>query len=275
MKNANHIPFVANGMGTYEISRSHNKNGIFSGVFMLLKGALGLGIIVNQYYQAKAGLVLGPLATVVMSAATVYSMHIILSLANRVELEMNHNYTIETMDQLVNRILGPTARIVTKILIFTLNQAAIIINIINLSKFLQNKITALNPRSLFATLPLIKLLVIMLFLVLVSVIIQPERLRYPAYIAVLIVIFSLLYMWILNISYTISNDIPKELEYANISNLANLVGSLLYSFKSVGIIFGVRATLKHRYQINKILYITYGLVIVLFSINGMSFLIVI
>ena len=260
---------------TYEESRLLKKNNGFTGMCMLLKGTMGLGLIVNQYYQAKTGIILGPIITTVISFAVMYSVNCVLSLANSIETERGDSFKFETMDQLIVLVLGSPARLVTKAFTFGLNQAAIIINVINLSKFIHDRINRIYASSAFTSLIFIKLIVILLFLALVGVIVEPERLKYPAYISASLVLFSLFCMWTANLSDFIASDMAPNIHLADFSGTSGLLGSLLYSFKSIGIIFGVRSTLRHPKQMNRLVYTTYGIVIFLFSFNGISFLIVI
>ena len=55
------------------------------------------------------------------------------------------------------------------------------------------------------------------------------------------------------------------------ATFASLVGSLLYSVESIGIVFTVRSTLKQPRKMSFILTVTFTLITFLFIVNGLSF----
>lgn len=259
---------------TYEEKRQIYKNSTFSAICILFKGTVGLGLLVNQYYLAKAGLILGPMLTILITFLITYSIHLVLKLANEIEIEKGNGFKFETMDQLVDMVLGPLAKNTTKIFTFLLNQAAVVINAINFSKFLRDKFVPLGATGVFADLDFFKLVTSFIFLCVMGMIIEPEKLKYPAYISAVVLLVGVLILWINNTEVIIDRGSIAPLNYFNVSGIGTLVGSQLYSFESIGIIFGIRATLKQPHHMKRVLVITFVGIVFLFGYNGMSFLMV-
>lgn len=274
MPNKDYITIDPSQRPTYEETREKYKNSIFSATCILFKGTVGLGLIINQYYLAKTGLILGPLLTVIVTVLITYAINLVLNVANKIEIEKGNGFKFETMDQLVDMVLGPTAKITTKIFTFALNQAAVIINVINFAKFLQEKLVDSSSHNVFTQLLFFKLITAVIFLLVVACIIEPEKLKYPAYISAVILLFGVLVLWTENMGVIFDRGTIAPLTYVNIQGVSSLVGSQLYSLESIGIVFGIRATLKQPHHMRRVLIITFTGIIFLFGYNGISFLIV-
>ena len=257
---------------TYEEKRLLYKNSTFSAICIFFKGTVGLGLLVNQYYLAKAGLILGPLLTIIITTLITYAIDMVLKLANQIENEKANGFKFETMDQLVEMTLGRFAKITTKVFTFGLNQAAIIVNAINFGKFLKAQFINGNESGLFADLLFFKLLTALIFLAVVAIIVEPEKLKYPAYISAVILLVGVFILWVNNIQMVMDRGHFAPLEYFNYYGISSLVGSQLYSFESIGIVFGIRSTLKHPHYMKKVLIITFIGIALLFGCNGISFL---
>lgn len=257
---------------TYEQKRLLYKNSTFAAICIFFKGTVGLGLLVNQYYLAKAGLILGPLLTIIVTILITYTILLILRLANRIEHTRSSEFKFETMDELVEVVLGRFAKIMTKICTFLLNQATIIVNAINFSKFIRNQAVRDTDSGFLADLHFYKLITIAIFLLLMGTIVEPERLKYPAYISAAILFLGISMLWFNNGQIVYHQGGFAPLNYFNVYGISSLVGSQLYSFESIGIVFGIRATLKHPHHMKRVLVITFFGIALLFVYNGVSFL---
>lgn len=90
---------------SYEKNRLLHKNGSFSAIILILKSSLGLGILMNQYYFGKTGLILSPIILIIVSIIILYSFYLLLKIADNEE--KNFNNKIENYDQLGKIVFGP------------------------------------------------------------------------------------------------------------------------------------------------------------------------
>lgn len=104
------------------------------------------------------------------------------------------------------------------------------------------------------------------------VIIEPEKLRYPSYFGVLVLVLCLLSFWYKNgITYKQLENKPK-IPLFLFSGLDNFIGNQLYALEAIGTLFTVRSTLKKRKNMQFVLHFSFVLIFCLLIINGMSFI---
>ena len=258
---------------TYEENRQHHKNGFISSTILLFKSTIGLGLLMNQYYLAKSGLIAGPITTILMCLLTMYSMYLLLKISDEEE-KKSLNHQIENYDHLGKVVYGVKFQYVCKIFCFGYNMTAILANTLNFAKFLQNEFSGYTENDFFKNIFFYKLIVVLFFLILLLFILEPEKLKYPSYFGAGILIIALFLMWTDN--FLILKNRTKNIDYdfINFPAIPDLVGNQLYALESIASVFTVRATMKKRSQMKKSLILSYFICCILFSFNGISFLIV-
>ena len=315
---------------TYEENRLKYKNNFLSSVILFLKATVGLGILMNQYYFGKSGIILSVISSLSITILTCHSIYLLLKIAdieeeknkkkffidnkkkyyidnennenennfnfrnnnpNNIKLENRKNDNIldndknvniirinklknnldykkiENYDQLGKIVFGIKFQYICKILCFLLNLFVIIINTLNFSKFLQfdlKKIIFIENIFFY------KLITILIFLIIIYFILEPEKLKYPSYIGFIIYILALLIMWYYNFKLKKTKNI--NINFINIKTIPFFIGNNLYSIESIGTIFTIRATMRKRSQMKKVVIFSYFIFFILICINGISFL---
>ena len=261
---------------TYEGRRHLHKNSIFAATFLFFKSTIGLGLLVNQYYIGKAGLLWGSFITFFLVIFVGNTLDLMLKIANNIEKKSYKKIKIENFDQISFLVFGKKMQICTKIFIILYNESVLLINTINFAKFLQIQFSGNFPEfKIFENLNYFKLFIIILFLCILIFIVEPEKLKYLSYFATVILVLALLIMWTENIiKYFIIEKTKPYWEYVNFNYTSNLIGNQLYSLESIGTLFTVRSTLKKPKKMRNVLFWTYLLVTSIFIINGTTFLLV-
>lgn len=111
-----------------------------------------------------------------------------------------------------------------------------------------------------------KLLVLVICLVLIYFIVEPEKIKYTSTVGALVVSCSLVYIWIV----CISREFPSasQAKLWDFTYFPNLVGAQVYSLEGFTTLLCVRSTMKNRSQANIVVYVVMGCAIVFFSLNG-------
>jgi hypothetical protein len=228
---------------TYEASRLLNKNSYKKRLVLFLSVTLDTGIISNQFFFGKAGLLLGTLLVPLIVFLNVYVMERTMAVATSIEKESDGQTKIETFSDISREGFGTKTEIVTKACIFSVNWTIIIFNCLNTVEFLLNSIG--NEDRSETTLILIKLLVYLIFFVFILVITEPEKLSNVSGIIYLMTIMPLLIVFCRNIKDFVRGKYSSDFEYFQFSNVFPLTGSLLYCLGYMGTIFSIRSTLKN------------------------------
>ena len=125
----------------------------------------------------------------------------------------------------------------------------VLVNCVNLSKFMQLNFGSFFDNDTLRDLSFYKFLVVILMLVLVLFIIQPEKLKYTSYVGAFIMLAILFYCWIESFSRGFPN-FPNTILF-DFNGFAPLIGAQLYSLESIASLFCVRSTMKRRSQATK------------------------
>lgn len=266
--------FSSTDTESYEQRRQKNKNGELAGTFLMFKSTVGLGLLIVQFYIGKSGLLLGPLSSLLIIAIMGYSIFIIVRLADNIESEKGSTKKIQTIDQVVGAVYGETLQTFTKVLNFFFNMAFINVNMISLVRFLNTKFQLYAHQGSIDPIILYKISVLLIVVTIVVCILEPEKLKYIAIFSSSVLLIGITLMWILNLLKIGENEQSFEFGLFNVYGLANLVGSLMYSVESIGLVFTVRSTLKEPIKMQRIVVNTFIAVAVLFIITGLSFLLV-
>ena len=158
---------------------------------------------------------------------------------------------------------------VTKCSVFLFSYVVTIINVINVSKFLKSIMVENFDNPLFRDLSFYKTLIILVTLVLVFFIVQPENLRYPAYFGAFFTVLSVAAMLFLNLNIGAVNA-PNMVPF-DFKHFFPFVGSQMYSMESVGVLVTVRSAMKRRSRAPKMIIYTMVLIFILFVSSGLSF----
>lgn len=70
---------------TYEGRWNKYKNGVFAGTLIFFKSTIGIGLLVNQYFVGKSGMILGLVITFLVCFLVLYTLDQMLGLANKIE----------------------------------------------------------------------------------------------------------------------------------------------------------------------------------------------
>lgn len=257
--------------GKFERNRIAHKSGIFSGCLVFFKSTVGLGLLVSQYFFGRAGLALGTLTTIFTCLIIGYTMQLIINVADRLERERGED--IENYDQITNIVYGKKMMVITKIFCFLFNEGIILVNITHLSGFFMDNLKDLLPESLHE-IEFFKLMTILVILVILVVILEPEKIKYPSYVAGFILIVATALMWILSYVQLYKNTEKKHYDLFSFPDFPAVIGNQLYAFESIGTLFTVRSTLAKRNDMHKVLWLTFILIFTLFATNGITFLLV-
>ena len=154
-----------------------------------------------------------------------------------------------------------------KIFAFLLNYMIVLVNCLNLSKFLQSNIGSHFDNETLRDLTFYKFLVIILILVLVIFILQPEKLKYTSYFGGIALVVSIFYTWIQCFIGGFSN-LPNTVLF-DFRGFAPLIGSQLYSLESIASLFCVRSTMKRRSEASKMVVYVNSICGMMFILNGL------
>ena len=259
---------------TYAERREKAKNGILTGCIMFFKSTCGLGLFVTQFYLAKAGLILGPLASCLTAAIIILGMYLSLKVSNDIEEKSGHTVELTTYDKLVNRTLGFKMRVLAKLTIILSIYVSINVNIINMAKFLNENAFGNVDTGPFQDLNFCKLFVMFLMLTIIFFIVEPENFKYPTYVSMVLYLTAVLITVFSNIGSIASAEELPEIDYFNFSELSNLVSTQVYSFESITMIFGIRSTLKRPSDMKKIVFIAIGAGTFMYVLNAILVLLV-
>ena len=260
---------------TYEERRLKYKNGVLSGFFIFFKSTVGLGLLVSQYYFGEAGAILAPITSLLSCLLIFFTMNLITTIADEIEeAEAEQGTVIENYDQITERVLGNTMKIIVKLFCFFINEGVTIVNVTNFSKYIMPHISMHFNNELFHVIEFYKLLSIVMIIFLLVFILEPEKLKYPSYAATIILVMATIYMWVTNGVKTAQAEKLPAFDLFNFSNLPALVGFQLYAFESIGSLFTVRSTLARPKDMHKVMKITFVFIFILFSGTGLSFILV-
>lgn len=157
----------------------------------------------------------------------------------------------------------------TKCSIFLFSYSVVIVNVVNISKFLKSVLVENFDSPLLRDISFYKTLVILMTLLLVFFIVQPENLRYPAYLGAFFTVSSVLFMLFLNLDIGMIN--ANNMKAYDFVHFFPLVGSQMYSMESIGVLMTVRSAMKRRSQAKQMILYTMVVIFFLFVLNGLSF----
>lgn len=112
---------------------------------------------------------------------------------------------------------------ISKALNFLFNYCCIVVNVTNFSKYLQGKINDHYDTNI--SLLLIKILTSILLIISLMFFVEPEKLRYPSFFALAVLILSIFSFWVINIDKYILLDNKPFVPLFNFSGLSNFIGN--------------------------------------------------
>lgn len=118
----------------YEDRRHKFKNGIFSGSLIFFTSTIGIGPLINQYFVGKSGLLWGICITFLICYLVMYTLDQMLLLTKQIEQDLEIKIT--NFDEFAGHVFGKTVRVISKLFIMAYNEAVLLVNTINLCKFL-------------------------------------------------------------------------------------------------------------------------------------------
>ena len=166
---------------SYKENRLMMKNGFIVSCLILFKSTISVGFLNNQRYFFKSGWFLGSLISIMITYLIGYGMVLICDVAHDIERK-NKLVEIDTFESIAHYITkNPKSQrtwyVVCKIFVFLFNQSVVSVIAINLSKFLWSKLKDNFDNDTFRELQMYKLVVILSLVILVILILEPEKLK--------------------------------------------------------------------------------------------------
>ena len=153
--------------------------------------------------------------------------------------------------------------------VFILNLCVIIINCINMSRYIRYLIIDSFETPMIQELHFYKLIVLIIMLLLVFFIILPENLKYPSYVGTVALIVVIFYFVMRNTQTGFPNF--ENVVAFNFLGAPSLIGSQLYSLESIGTLFTVRSTMKEKKVLKYLLPLFFLFIVGFFISQGLSF----
>ena len=257
----------------YTQTRNKQKMSMTMGSFVFFKSCLGISIYINQYYVTNAGLVLGVLAIFTVVVLTGMGVLLMIQIANHLE-NTGKAKRIENMEQMVYLVSGRKLRILTKILVFLYNQVGMYFTILVILKFLLQHFKDQETVSEGMIIFLTKLGYTIVFMLLILVLKTPESVKYPSMIAFGLFVVMWLSSWLFNLKAYLNTTDKIEIPLFNLSYLGDTLNSVFYSIENIGIVMGLRDTLKEPQKIGKVIVFAFAGVFFIFTFNALTFLFV-
>lgn len=255
---------------SYSQKRKSLKNGFLVTCLIFFKASVGFGFYSSQMYFFDSGWLLGLLVTIILSYIVAYAMYILCQLINEIE-KTNYNLGIENMEEIVfycfqNSKVQNTLYTLCKTFTFFLNYAIILVNGINFSKFLTNKIGVLFDSDTFRDLTFYKLCFILINIILIILILEPEKMKWLSYLGFFGLIISTIYIFVIYLDSGFPNS--DYVTAINFKGFATLVGSQLYSIESIGTLVCIRSTMQKKSHSHKMVVQVMSVVCICFSLMG-------
>ena len=244
--------------------------GIFFGVIIFSKASLALGLFLSQYYFTKAGLIPSILFTFVTIILINLFMIALCRLANRIEYEKEIEIT--TYDQLAKHVLGQWSSAPIKFLIILMNLGCLLSDILLITNFFHTKIE-ISIASQYAQ--LIYKLIFILFLITIGLLVlEPENIKFTSLISFILFFFSMLVLYIMVINKGIIEGFKGDPFHYNRRYYINLVSEIVFTMEAIPMLFSVRATLKERRQMPRVIVFKVIICLIIFIFSGCLFLFV-
>lgn len=256
---------------SYSHKRNALKNGFFVTCIIFFKASVGFGFYSSQMYFFDSGWILGLLITILMTFIVGYAMYILCELINVIE-KSNYNLGIENMEEVAfyafqHRKIQNMLYLICKLFNFFLNYVVVLVNGINFSKFLTSNFGVLFTNDLFRDLSLYKLCFIIITVVLIVLILEPERMKWLSYLGFFGLVITTLYIFSIYLDSGFPN--AHNVTAFNMKGFATLVGSQLYSLESIGTLVCIRSTMQKKSQSAKMVLYVMTLVGICFSMIGL------
>lgn len=211
---------------------------------MLFKSTIGLGVFSNPYVYSKVGIGYGVIFGIFICYITTYGLYCLANLANRIE-EEEVLPPMASYDELVEKItakaIGPkTAKWLSKICLVAcvlMNGSVIVGAIIEISHIMSN----FFKKEVF----LFKIGIILVYIVLSALIIEPEKLKPYAYVSSLAILAILITMIINNIFDLVPSNIDPAVTHTmwDISHAGIFFGIGGFAYEAAGTLFTGRGSL--------------------------------
>lgn len=169
------------------------KNGVFSGTLIFFKSSIGIGLLVNQYFVGKCGLVWGLVITLGVASLMICVLDQMLLSTNKLEIEQRRK--IRSMDEFAGNTFGRGTKLFCKGMILAYNEAVLLVNTINMCKFFQHQFMLVAPSSPLVRIEMVKFIVIMIFLLFLVFLVEPEKVKYVSFLSMFILFLALILMW--------------------------------------------------------------------------------
>lgn len=119
----------------------------------------------------------------------------------------------------------------------------------------------------FRDLTFYKMVFICFNMILIPMILEPEKLRITSFVGFGVVGVIIVTFWAYTIGLGFSN--PGEIPAVDLSKADSIIGAQLYGVESIGVLLCIRATMKEKSKASKMVSISITLNALIFAINGL------
>lgn len=135
---------------------------------------------------------------------------------------------------------------------FFFNLSILMVNFINLSKFLFRYIPDMFDHPFFEPLELYKVLILLLVIMMVVCFTHPEQLKIPAMISFFMIIGIIICLWARAAMTGFKNS--NNMDAVVGGNWSLLVGNVFYSIEGISSIFTIRSSMEAPSKMKKVFY---------------------
>jgi amino acid permease len=251
------VPYLnmsgSDSMGSYTRLRFQNKASSFASFLILLRAITGIGFLSTQYYFNNIGYVLALLLILLSFILIGYCSTLFLQVCN--QIESGNTIFINSYEEVMlnlsqNDKANKIMYYITKVCLALFHFSILIINFINLSKFLHRYISPLTNNPILNNLLFYKLIVILVVLGLLVCFISPEQLQLPSKISFFFIFIIILCLWI---KTGVSNSHKHISVKAFVGrHFLSFLGSIFYSVEGISSIATIRSTMKTPSKMGKV-----------------------
>lgn len=249
-------------MGSYSRLRFENKASSFAVFLILLRAITGVGFLSTQYYFNSIGYILALLLIISSFILIAFCANLFLIVCN--EIESGNTIFINSYEEVMlnltqNKKTNTIMYYTTKLCLILFHFSILIINFINLSKFLHRYISPLTELSILNSLLFYKVIIMLVVLTLLVCFISPEQLQLPSKISFFFIYIIIFCLWI-KTGVTETNGNPLIEPFVG-QHCFSFLGSIFYSVEGVSSIATIRSTMRTPSKMGKVILNTFILIV--------------
>ena len=240
-------------------------------ILLTVKSVLGLGIFTSPYGYAKVGLIWGAILSLLVCYVVSYGIVTLLTVTNELEVSSRcSSRSIKTYhDSAMFCFKKTSQKQIIKVLVILSCTIANIAVIVANTSYTANFLSGLFG---YNNVTVIKIGITIIFMIVICVIPEPEKIKYfalPAFIGVAIVLTSMVAYNGYESMYYWDDNLTRDLFV--FENTTLYIGIALYSYEGVATVFTIRNTMRKPRHMHKYVIKSYSIMVALFVIIGVSF----